>query len=232
MGWLLRFVDFVSWDSEPEGGHSCPRGGAARLLHHPRLALEHRFVLLAWGTTRRRPHRHPASNLGRTHQESATAPRLAAEHERARSQCRLSPTGRSGPRLRGETACHAPLGRRVPPVAERLTPPATSGEAMQRSTAHVLSTNTGSVPSDVSASRAGVAPRTCEDSVPSTLPRGVDAPWRLRRRRSKGARRAPPSKPPAAHGPREAWASTGTPAQVPRHQPARHPHSHVRPAKG
>ena len=105
----------------------------------PELALEHRFVLLAWGTTRRRPHRHPASNLGRTHQESATAPRLAAVHERARSQCRLSPTGRSGPRLRGETACHAPPGRRMPPVAEGLTPPATSDEEMQRNTAHVLS---------------------------------------------------------------------------------------------
>ena len=68
-----------------------------RVSIHPRLALGHRFVLLAWGTTRRRPHRHPASNLGRTHQESATAPRSAAEHERARSAHGHLPAGRSGP---------------------------------------------------------------------------------------------------------------------------------------
>ena len=47
--------------------------------------------------------------------------------------------------------------------------------------------------------------------------------------RSKRGAVRPSSNLPAEHGPRETLASSETPAQVPRHQPARHPQPRVHP---
>ena len=129
---------------------------------------------------------------------------------------------RSHSRLRGETTCHAPCGA-APPVAERLTDSATSGEGMQGDTAHVLSTKSCEV------AQKAIAPYACAlsqgpaTSVRSALPRGVDAPERLRRGCSKRGAARPSSNLPAEHGPRESLVSRETPAYGPRHQPARHP---------
>ena len=137
---------------------------------------------------------------------------------------------RSRSRIRGETACHAPWGA-VPPAAGGLTPPATSGEELRRDTAHVPSTSTWEVAQKAIATFACARSQGPATSVRSALPRGVDAPERLRRGRSKRGAARPSSNLPAEHGPREALASRESPAQVPRHQPARHPHAHVRPAE-
>ena len=78
---------------------------------------------------------------------------------------------------------------------------------MQRGTAHVLSPIT----STWEVAQKAVAPFACArsqgpaTSVRSALPRGVDAPERLRRGRSKRGAARPSSNLPAEHGPRETW---------------------------
>ena len=199
---------------------------------HPRLALEHRFVLLAWGTTAASSSSAPSIQSGANAPKGGHRPPIGSG-TRAGSISTWADTGRTvRSSYSWRDSLPRPPGAPCPRFAEGLTPPATSGEEMRRDMAHILSPKTWEVAQKAIATFACARSQGPATSVRSALPArrsmrrsGYD------RGRSKGGAARPSSNLPAEHGPREALASRESPAQVPRHQPARHPHAHVRPAE-